>query len=226
MNQRHKIFKTIEPYLYLVPALVFFALFVFWPFGKTLRLSFAMTTPLGEVAKYVGIDNYIQIFSDKEFLKSLLISFEFAAMMVVFSMVIGFVLAIVSNEKIRGKSLFRTVYALPMAISAAAASVVFMFIFHSSLGILNKTLGTTIGWLTDPKWALISVTIVSVWMNIGMNYIYLTAALQGVPQELYESAAMEGAGFFQKHKNVTIPCISPTVFFLLIINVETVKKSL
>ena len=219
MNQRHKIFKTIEPYLYLVPALVFFALFVFWPFGKTLRLSFAMTTPLGEVAKYVGIDNYIQIFSDKEFLKSLLISFEFAAMMVVFSMVIGFVLAIVSNEKIRGKSLFRTVYALPMAISAAAASVVFMFIFHSSLGILNKTLGTTIGWLTDPKWALISVTIVSVWMNIGMNYVYLTAALQGVPQELYESAAMEGAGFFQKHKNVTIPCISPTLFFLLIINV-------
>ena len=219
MNQRHKIFKTIEPYLYLVPALVFFALFVFWPFGKTLMLSFAMTTPLGEVAKYVGIDNYIQIFSDKEFLKSLLISFEFAAMMVVFSMVIGFVLAIVSNEKIRGKSLFRTVYALPMAISAAAASVVFMFIFHSSLGILNKTLGTTIGWLTDPKWALISVTIVSVWMNIGMNYIYLTAALQGVPQELYESAAMEGAGFFQKHKNVTIPCISPTLFFLLIINV-------
>lgn len=219
MNQRHKIFKTIEPYLYLVPALVFFALFVFWPFGKTLRLSFAMTTPLGEVAKYVGIDNYIQIFSDKEFLKSLLISFEFAAMMVVFSMVIGFVLAIVSNEKIRGKSMFRTVYALPMAISAAAASVVFMFIFHSSLGILNKTLGTTIGWLTDPKWALISVTIVSVWMNIGMNYIYLTAALQGVPQELYESAAMEGAGFFQKHKNVTIPCISPTLFFLLIINV-------
>lgn len=225
MNQRHKIFKTIEPYLYLVPALVFFALFVFWPFGKTLRLSFAMTTPLGEVAKYVGIDNYIQIFSDKEFLKSLLISFEFAAMMVVFSMVIGFVLAIVSNEKIRGKSLFRTVYALPMAISAAAASVVFMFIFHSSLGILNKTLGTTIGWLTDPKWALISVTIVSVWMNIGMNYIYLTAALQGVPQELYESAAMEGAGFFQKHKNVTIPCISPTLFFLLIINVINALQS-
>ncbi len=219
MNQKHKIFRTIEPYLYLIPALVFFALFVFWPFGKTLRLSFSMTTPLGEVAKYVGIDNYVQIFSDKDFLKSLLISFEFAAMMVVFSISIGFILAIVSNEKIHGKSIFRTIYALPMAISAAAASVVFMFIFHSSLGILNKFLGTNIGWLTDPKWALISVTIVSVWMNIGMNYIYLTAALQGVPQELYESAAMEGAGFFQKHKSVTIPCISPTLFFLLIINV-------
>lgn len=159
-----------------------------------------MTTPLGEVAKYVGIDNYIQIFSDKEFLKSLLISFEFAAMMVVFSMVIGFVLAIVSNEKIRGKSLFRTVYALPMAISAAAASVVFMFIFHSSLGILNKTLGTTIGWLTDPKWALISVTIVSVWMNIGMNYIYLTAALQGFPRNYTKVRQWKEPDFFKNTK--------------------------
>ena len=106
-----------------------------------------------------------------------------------------------------------------MAISAAAASVVFMFIFHSSMGILNKVLGTNIGWLTDKKWALIAVTIVSVWMNIGMNFIYLTAALQSVPQELYESASIEGAGFFQKHWNVTIPSISPILFFLLIINV-------
>ena len=106
-----------------------------------------------------------------------------------------------------------------MAISAAAASVVFMFIFHSSLGILNKVLGTHIGWLTDKKYALIAVTIVSVWMAIGMNFIYLTAAIQSVPSELYESVALDGANFFQKHRHVTIPSISPTLFFLLIINV-------
>lgn len=76
-----------------------------------------------------------------------------------------------------------------MAISAATASVVFMFIFHSSLGILNRALGTHIGWLTDKKYALIAVTIVSVWMAIGMNFIYLTAAIQSVPAELYESVA-------------------------------------
>lgn len=216
---KKSLFRTIEPYLYLLPALIFFILFVFWPFGKTLVLSLTLTTPLGQIASFVGLENYINIFTDKNFWSSLLISFEFAIMMVVFSMVIGFILAIISNEKIKAKGLFRTLYALPMAISASAASVVFMFVFHSSLGILNRVLGTNIGWLTDKKWALIAVVIVSVWMNVGMNYIYLTAALQGVPMDLYECAAVEGAGFFQKHKNVTIPCISPTLFFLLIINV-------
>lgn len=213
------LFRKVEPYLYLLPALIFFGLFVYWPFFKTLKLSVARTTPLGEVAEYVGLANYINIFKDPDFLKSLLISFEFAIMMVIFSIGLGFILAIASNEKIKGKGFFRTIYALPMAISAAAASVVFMFIFHGSLGILNRVLGTNIGWLTDTRYALIAVTIVSVWMNIGMNYIYITAALQSVPNELYESAAIEGAGFFQKHRHITIPCISPTLFFLLIINV-------
>lgn len=216
---KKSLFKKVEPYLYLVPALILFTLFVYWPFLKTLKLSTARTTPLGGVAEYVGLSNYINIFKDPKFIRSLIVSFEFAAMMVVFSISLGFILAIISNERIRAKGFFRTVYALPMAISAAAASVVFMFIFHSSLGILNRILGTKIGWLTDPNWALFSVTIVSVWMNVGMNFIYLTAALQSVPPELYECAAIEGAGFFSKHKDITIPCISPTLFFLLIINV-------
>ena len=216
---KKSLFKRVEPYLYLIPALVLFTLFVYWPFLKTLKLSTARKTPLGVVAEYVGLSNYINIFKDPKFIRSLIVSFEFAAMMVVFSISLGFILAIISNERIRAKGFFRTVYALPMAISAAAASVVFMFIFHSSLGILNRVLGTKIGWLTDPNWALFSVTIVSVWMNVGMNFIYLTAALQSVPPELYECAAIEGAGFFSKHKDITIPCISPTLFFLLIINV-------
>jgi sn-glycerol 3-phosphate transport system permease protein len=109
-----------------------------------------------------------------------------------------------------------------MAISAAAASVVFMFIFHSSLGILNKALGTHIGWLTDKKYALIAGAISVVgylvfgFMDAGNG---VTAAIQSVPAELYESVALDGANFFQKHRHVTIPSISPTLFFLLIINV-------
>lgn len=219
MKAKKSFFKVIEPYLYLIPALVLFVLFVFWPFIKTIKLSFARTTPLGQVAQYIGLENYINIFTDGTFLNSLVTTFEFSVLRVIFSIVIGFVLAIISTEKIKGKGFFRTIYALPMAISAAAASVVFMFIFHSSLGILNKVLGTKIGWLTDERYALIAVTIVSVWMAIGMNFIYLTAAIQSVPAELYESVALDGANFFQKHRHVTIPAVSPTLFFLLIINV-------
>lgn len=219
MKSKKSFFRTVEPYLYLVPVMILFILFVFWPFVKTIQLSFARTTPLGQVAQYVGLDNYMNIFTDGTFLNSLVATLKFSVMRVILSIVLGFILAIISTEKIRAKGFFRTVYALPMAISAAAASVVFMFIFHSSLGILNKALGTHIGWLTDKKYALIAVTIVSVWMAIGMNFIYLTAAIQSVPSELYESVALDGANFFQKHRHVTIPSISPTLFFLLIINV-------
>ena len=219
MKSKKSFFRTVEPYLYLVPVMILFILFVFWPFVKTIQLSFARTTPLGQVAQYVGLDNYTNIFTDGTFLNCLVTTLKFSVMRVILSIVLGFILAIISTEKIRAKGFFRTVYALPMAISAAAASVVFMFIFHSSLGILNKVLGTHIGWLTDKKYALIAVTIVSVWMAIGMNFIYLTAAIQSVPAELYESVALDGANFFQKHRHVTIPSISPTLFFLLIINV-------
>jgi len=217
--KKKSLFRVIEPYLYLLPAMFFFVAFLFWPFIKTIWLSFAMTTPLGGVSSFVGLSNYISIFTSHEFRNSLIVSLEYAVMTVAFSIVIGFILAIISNEDIKGKNIFRTIYALPMAISAAAASVVFMFIFHSSLGILNKILGTHIGWLTDPSYALGAVTIVTVWMNIGLNFIFLIAALQSVPMDLYESAAIEGAGFFAKHRHITIPCISPTLFFLLIINV-------
>ena len=214
MKSKKSFFRTVEPYLYLVPVMILFILFVFWPFVKTIQLSFARTTPLGQVAQYVGLDNYTNIFTDGTFLNSLVTTLKFSVMRVILSIVLGFILAIISTEKIRAKGFFRTVYALPMAISAAAASVVFMFIFHSSLGILNRALGTHIGWLTDKKYALIAVTIVSVWMAIGMNFIYLTAAIQSVPAELYESVALDGANFFQKHRHVTIPSISPTLFFL------------
>ena len=219
MKSKKSFFRTVEPYLYLIPVMILFILFVFWPFVKTIQLSFARTTPLGQVAQYVGLDNYTNNFTDGTCLNSLVTTLKFSVMRVILSIVLGFILAIISTEKIRAKGFFRTVYALPMAISAAAASVVFMFIFHSSLGILNRALGTHIGWLTDKKYALIAVTIVSVWMAIGMNFIYLTAAIQSVPAELYESVALDGANFFQKHRHVTIPSISPTLFFLLIINV-------
>ena len=219
MKSKKSFFRSVEPYLYLIPVMILFILFVFWPFVKTIQLSFARTTPLGQVAQYIGLDNYKNIFTDGTFLNSLVTTLKFSVMRVILSIAIGFILAIISTEKIKAKGFFRTVYALPMAISAAAASVVFMFIFHSSLGILNKALGTHIGWLTDKKYALIAVTIVSVWMAIGMNFIYLTAAIQSVPAELYESVALDGANFFQKHRHVTIPSISPTLFFLLIINV-------
>lgn len=218
-KQNGTAFRRIEPYLYLIPALVLFGLFVFYPFVKTIVISFATTTPLGEINKFVGFKNYIKLFSSSDFGNTMAISLWYSLMVVAFCMILGFVLAIISNEKILGRGIFRTVYALPMAISAAAAAAMFTFILHPTVGTLNYVLGTQIGWLIDSKYALFSITMVTVWMRVGINYIFLLAALQSVPKELYESASLEGAGFFAKHWFVTIPMISPTLFFLLIINV-------
>lgn len=209
----------IAPYLYILPALILFCVWVFYPFLNTLRLSAATTDPTGNVSSMVGLQNYINILTSAEFGNSLWVTVKYAVMTVALSLIVGFIAGILANESIPGRGLFRTVYALPMAVASASASIIFMFVYHPSIGWLNYVLHTNIGWLTDQKWAIFSVTLVTVWMNMGMNFIFILAALQSVPPELYECAAIEGAGFFTKHVKITIPCISPTLFYLLIMDV-------
>lgn len=212
-------FEKIEAYLYLLPAFLIFSMFIFFPFGKTIYLSLNATTAQGKVSYFVGLDNYINLFKSKEFINSLVVTGKFALMTVVFAILLGLIVAILANEKIFGVNVFRTIYALPMAISSASAAIIWMFLFHPSIGALNYFLKTNIGWLTDPKWALIAVAVVTVWLNIGINYIFIIAALQGISEDLYESASLDGANIIKKHWYITIPSITPTLFFLLIIDI-------
>lgn len=211
--------QIIEPYLFLLPSLFLFVSFVFYPFFKTIYLSLNSTDAQGRVSNFVGIQNYVELFESPSFQNSMVVTVKFALMLVIPSMVIGFILALLANTKIKGIGIFRTFYALPMAISSACAALIWMFLFHPSMGLLNYIFNTNIGWLTDPKWGLYSVSIVTVWMNLGINYIFLIAGLQGIPEELYESASIDGAGTIRKHISITIPSLSPVLFFLLIIDV-------
>ena len=212
-------FKSITPYFYILPAFALFILFVFLPFGKTLYLSFHTTDPNGDVSYFNGIKNYTDILSSSAFANSMKVTFKFAIIVVAGSIFMGLVTALLANEKISGMGVFRSIYALPMAVSSASVAIIFIFIFHPSLGMLNYLLKTNIGWLIDIRYALLSVSFVTIWMNIGLNFIFILAALQSVDNSLYEAAAIDGAGFLRKHWNITIPSISPTLFFLLIINV-------
>lgn len=216
---KKKPIARIEPYLYLLPALILFGLFTFYPFFKTIVYSFGNTDTAGRLVGSAGFANYTKLLTDPTFLSSLWVTAVFSVLTVIFSMLLGVFLALMTSEKFTGHRVFRTIYALPLAVSAAAAAAIFNFIFHPSIGILNAMLGTGIGWLTDSHYALISVVIVTVWMNIGVNYIFCLAAVQGVSRDLYESATIDGAGTLQKCWYVTLPSISPTLFFLLIINV-------
>lgn len=213
------LFKTIEPYLYILPCMLIFILFTFYPFVKTIYLSLNATNALGKVSHYVGLENYKNLFMSPSFRNSLVVTAKFAFFTVFPSMVIGFITAVLGNTKIRGIGIYRTLYALPLAISAAAASIIWMILFHPSIGLINYLLKSEIGWLTNPTWGLISVVIVTVWMNIGINFVFMIGGLQSIPSDLYESASIDGAGIIRKHWSITIPSLGPTLFFLLVINI-------
>lgn len=139
-----KTFRQIEPYFYLIPALAIFALFVFWPFIKTIMLSLARTTPAGEIAEFIGLQNYKTIFSDSSFWRTLMISFAYSAMCVVFSICIGFVLAVASNEKLKGRGLFapfmRCQWRFPLRQPASSGCLCFTPVWVSSTAYWVPTL--------------------------------------------------------------------------------------
>ena len=214
--------ESICPYLYILPSLLLFSLFVFFPFAKTLFLSLSLTDQAGSAIGFVGLDNFRSVLlgsSSRDFWFSMGVTLRYAAMVVTGSIVLGLICAIFANESFRGRGLVRTVFAMPMSISSACIAVIGVFALNPTMGIVNSLLGTSIKWLRDIHYALPSVAAVTVWMNIGLNFIFLIAALQNVDEALYEAGAIEGANFFQKHWHITLPCVSPTLFFLLIINV-------
>ena len=214
--------ESICPYLYILPSLLLFSLFVFFPFAKTLFLSLSLTDQAGSAIDFVGLDNFRSVLlgsSSRDFWFSMGVTLRYAAMLVTGSIVLGLICAILANESFRGRGLVRTVFAMPMSISSACIAVIGVFALNPTMGIVNSLLGTNIKWLRDIHYALPSVAAVTVWMNIGLNFIFLIAALQNVDEALYEAGAIEGANFFQKHWHITLPCVSPTLFFLLIINV-------
>jgi sn-glycerol 3-phosphate transport system permease protein len=209
----------LAPYLYILPSLVLFGLFVFYPFIKTLVLSFFATDQGGAAGTWVGWSNYRNLITSRDFLFSLRVTLEFAVKVVVGSMVLGLVTAILANEAIPLRPLFRTVYAMPLAVSSACITVISIFILNPTMGILYYLIGGQTRWLSDVHTALNSVAAVTIWLYIGLNYVFLIAALQMVDASLYESAQIDGAGFFRKHLHITLPGISPTLFFLMVVNV-------
>lgn len=207
--------------LFLAPALLIFVVFLFYPTFKTLWLSFYKTDVRGRPAVFAGLGNYIENFQSEAFLGSLWTTFLFAAMVVPATMIIALLLAMLANEKIRGTAAFRVIFAAPLAVSVAAAAVVWRLIFHPSQGVFNTLLSVSgigpVGWLTDPSVALVSIAITTVWMSLGFNFIVLLGGLQAIPQELYESAAIDGAGRWRQFVHITVPMLSPVLFFVTIV---------
>ncbi len=218
-NQRIKRSEKIVPYLYLFPSLLLFSIFVYFPFFKTLYLSFSITNARGKVAAMVGFDNYKEVLLSPDFRHSLGVTLKFVPMLAIPTLIIGFILALLANNKLKGSKVIQLLYAMPMAVASAPAAIIWMLLFHPSIGLINYILNSSIGWTTDSNFALISVAVVTIWLNLGVNFIFLLSGLRGIPEELVESAAIDGANYFQRLFKIVIPMVSPTLFFVIILDI-------
>jgi multiple sugar transport system permease protein len=171
---------------------------------------------------FVGLDNFREVFRDKLFFQSLKATAYYSFGSVPVSLVLAFLIAMLLNNKLRGISIFRTIYFLPSIVPAVANAVLWNFVFNSEFGLVNALLRAVglhkILWFQDPTWAMPALILMSIW-GLGYAVVIYLAGLQGIPVELYEAAAIDGAGGWAKLLNVTIPLISPVIFFNLILGI-------
>lgn len=219
MNRFIEKLKQGNAYLYLIPCFLIFGVFLFYPFVKTIYLSFYKTDKLGQAKLFVGAENYIDLFTSEAFYNSLFVTLIFVVIVVVGSMLIGLIAAVLCSKAFPGIRFFSTSYALPMAIASSGAAMIFKIILNPTIGILNKLTGLDINWINDPKYALICVAVLTAWLNSGINFLYFSAGLGNIDDTIYERASVDGASGVQKFFRLTLPGLSPIMFYTLVVNI-------
>ncbi len=234
-----KLLKTLNPYLYLIPALAVIIVFRFLPMLYAFRVSF-FKWGMGGVERFVALGNYISILKDSNFWKAFGNTIYFSLGVVPTSLFLSLFLAVLLKQKIRGVRFFRTIYFLPVITSVIAVSMVWKWIYHPQAGLANSLLGffniKGINWLSEwkgifelifnsfkvhplikgPSIALLSLIIVSVWKGLGYNIVLFLAGLENIPIQYYEAAKVDGANRWQMFRSITWPLLSPTTFYVLL----------
>ena len=220
-------YKKITPYLFILPAFVVLVVFFFIPFFQTIGLSFFDYSSSIYNPSFTGINNYIKLFNEPIFYKVMFNTFMYLIIAVPFLVIFPLFIAILINQKIKGITLYKILIYLPVIVSIVVAAIAFKWLY-STQGVLNYILSifniNSIGWLTDTKWALFSVAIVTIWKGIGYYMMIYLASLMSVPQDLYEACDIDGANFLKKHLTVTIPHIMPTIALVTTISTISAMK--
>jgi multiple sugar transport system permease protein len=189
------------------------------PIFQTIYQSFFKTGDFGRGNIFIGLDNYIKMFGDAEVWQSVINTFKYAIVEVPFSIAIALVLAVLLNRKMMGVSAYRTIFFLPMVAAPAAIAMVWRWLFNSEFGLLNHLFGTSINWISDPAIAVFAIAVIGIWSIIGYNMVLFLAGLQEIPRDYYEAASIDGATGINQFFNITVPLLSPTIFFVTITRV-------
>ncbi|MES1245377.1 MAG: sugar ABC transporter permease [Acidobacteriota bacterium] len=213
-------------FLFLAPALGAMLVFFFLPVAAALLLSlpdfdiYALADPAN--ARFVGLGNFARLLGDPVFWKALSNTTVFVVVCGPLTLLVALFAALLVNSKLtRFKGVFRTAYFAPVVTTLVAVATVWRYLYHPTFGLLNRFLGALglapIDWLGDPRWALASIILLSVWKNFGYDVIVLVAGLNSIPDSLYEAARLDGAGFWTQLRHVTLPMLLPSLFFCAVI---------
>jgi ABC-type sugar transport system permease subunit len=207
--------------VFVGPALVLFALWIFYPLGRTVHLGTQRSDPFGLRTEYVGLDQYREVLESSQFHDSLEVTVIYVLVSVPIALVLGTALALLANTQLRGMRVFRTIFSSTVASSVAVSALLWFVLLQPSVGIINRFLQSMgrdpVDLLNDPDRALYAVSATTIWQNLGIVFVTVIAGLQAMPEELHEAARVDGHGGWSRFCNVTVPMISPTLLFTTVV---------
>ena len=208
--------RKIRPYLWVMPSFVLFIVFTFYPFVQTIYKSLFIVNSYGEINRFVAFENYLYILKDEKFLIAIRNTLIFVLITVPISKVVGFLLALLANKRRKTSVFYETSFALPMAMASSVIAMIFQLLYVSPLGILNGIFHIDIHWLTDSRYALLSIAIVQIWLSTGYAFVFMLSAVRSVPADVLESASIDGASSVRKMISIYLPLTTPTLFYLIV----------
>ncbi len=210
------------PYLLVAPQLIVTLVFFFWPSGQMIWQSVLLEDAFGGNTRFVWFDNFIQLFHDGTYFASVRLTVVFSALVATIGLAFSLLLAVMADRVVRGATLYKTILIWPYAVAPAIAGVLWGFMFNPSVGIVSwllKGIGLEFNYVSNGNQALFLIVIAAVWSQVSYNFLFFLAGLQSIPKSLMEAAAIDGAGPVRRFWDIIFPLLSPTGFFLLVINI-------
>lgn len=210
--------RTLKPYLYLLPMLVFAVGFVYYPFAKTVAQSVSIVNFRGEITGFAGLENFRYLFSRREFSIAMQNTLKLMFINVPVTLALTCLLAWFSNSRTFLSPVYETLLALPMTVSMPVITLIFKVLLNPSVGFVNYALNLDVGWYTDRHTAMAGILMLTVWMGIGFNYVLILNAFRGIPEDLIGCARLDGAGPLRMLFSIQLPLISPTLLYVVCTN--------
>ena len=206
-------------WLFIAPTILGLIILNIYPLIMTIYQSLCKTGDFGKGNKFIGFANYAKMFQDTEVWQSLWNTFKYALFEVPVSVAIAVVVAVLLNRKMKGRSVYRAIFFLPMVSAPAAVAMIWRWLYNSQYGLINHIFHSSTNWISNPNIAWLSIAIIGVWSALGYNVVLFLSGLQEIPKDYYEASSIDGATGVRQFFKITLPLLSPTIFFVVVTSI-------